>query len=169
MSDEPAAAPARDGFVDRLGDAVATVSLTLAGLALFTIVMINGVNVVARYFFGSPFSWAEELMLYLMIFGVFTGGIAITWRNQHIRIATIIEQAPPQFQFLARLVAAIASIAVLTTVTVASSGLVSLLHSFDQRSDALQAPMWIPQSFVTVGLSLMALLMTVNLVTSRLR
>ena len=54
----------------------------------------NGVNVVARYFFGSPFSWAEELMLFLMIFGVFAGGIAVTWRNQHIRIETIIERAP---------------------------------------------------------------------------
>ena len=136
MSDEPTAAPARDGLVDRLGGAVATVCLTLAGLALFTIVVINGVNVVARYLFGSPFSWAEELMLYLMIFGVFTGGIAITWRNQHIRIATIIERAPPRVQLLARLAAAVASIVVLSTVAVASFGLVSLLYSFERSSSA---------------------------------
>jgi hypothetical protein len=44
--------------------------------------------------------------------------------------------------------------------------LVALLQSMDQRSDALQAPSWIPQSFVTIGLGLMALMMAVRLVTS---
>jgi TRAP-type C4-dicarboxylate transport system permease small subunit len=36
----------------------------------------------------------------------------------------------------------------------------------DQRSDALHAPSWIPQSFVTIGLGLMALMMLAKLVTS---
>jgi C4-dicarboxylate transporter DctQ subunit len=153
----------RDAAV-RLGDAVAGVCIALAALALMGIVAINGVNVVARYVFGSPFSWAEELMLYLMILGVFAGGIAITWRNQHIRIATIIERTPDAIQRPAQVLAAVACIAVLATVTVASFSLVSLLESFDQRSDALQAPMWIPQSFVTIGLGLMAVLMALRLV-----
>jgi hypothetical protein len=68
-----------------LGDAVAGVCLVLAALALIAVVAINGVNVVARYFFGSPFSWAEELMLFLMILGGFAGANAITWRNRHVR------------------------------------------------------------------------------------
>jgi TRAP-type C4-dicarboxylate transport system permease small subunit len=147
----------------RLGDAVAGIGVALAALALIGIVAINGVNVVARYAFGSPFSWAEELMLYLMILGVFAGGVAITWRNQHVRIMTIIERAPRAIQRPAHLLAALACIVVLATVTVASFRLVSLLASFDQRSDALQAPMWIPQSFVTIGLGLMAVLMAVRL------
>jgi TRAP-type C4-dicarboxylate transport system permease small subunit len=65
--------------------------------------------------------------------------------------------------------AVVISIAVLTTIMGASYGIVALLKSFDQRSDALNAPMWIPQGFVTAGLALMALLMAVKLVTSRLR
>jgi len=152
------------GIAVRLGDALAGVCIALAALALVGIVAVNGMNVVARYVFGSAFSWAEELMLYLMILGVFAGGIAITWRNQHVRIATIIERTPPAIQRPAQVLAAVACIVVLATVTVASFRLVSLLESFDQRSDALQAPMWIPQSFVTIGLGVMAVLMGVRLV-----
>jgi TRAP-type C4-dicarboxylate transport system permease small subunit len=40
------------------------------------------------------------------------------------------------------------------------------LQEMDQRSDALQAPSWIPQSFVTVGLTLMALMVAARLFTS---
>src|SRR5712691_10176657 len=160
---------ARPGLVARLGDAIANICVALAALALIAIVAINGVNVVARYFFGSPFSWAEELMLFLMIFGVFAGGIAVTWRNQHIRIETIIERAPATMKSTAKLLAPIVSLVVLSTLTCASFRLVSLLASFDQRSDALQAPMWIPQSFVTIGLAFMASLIAVRLVMSRLR
>src|SRR5262245_58216128 len=147
----------------RVGDAVAGICVTLAALALVGIVAINGANVVARYVFGSPFSWAEELMLYLMILGVSARGIAITWRNQHVRITTIIERTPGVIQRPAQVLAVVACVVVLATVTVASVHLVSLLASFDQRSDALQAPMWIPQSFVTVGLGLMAVLMALRL------
>jgi TRAP-type C4-dicarboxylate transport system permease small subunit len=156
-------------LVDRAGDHVTQVCVTLAALSLISIVAINGVNVVARYVFGSPFSWAEELMLFLMIFGVFTGGVAVTWRNQHIRIDTIIDRIPEPFAGAARVLAGIASIVVLLTIMVASFNLVVLLESFDQRSDALHAPVWIPQSFVTVGLALMAVAIAVRLVMARLR
>ena len=58
------------------------------------------------------------------------------------------------------------SIVVLITIVGASYGVVSQLYSFDFRTDALSAPMWIPQAFVTVGLTLMAVMMAVRLITS---
>jgi TRAP-type C4-dicarboxylate transport system permease small subunit len=147
-----------------LCDGITRICLIIAGLSLLSIVAINGANVVARYFFGRAFSWAEELMLFLMILGVFSGAIAVTWRNVHIRIDTIVERLPPAFSRAARLIASLASIVVLAVVMVASFRLVSLLHSMDQRSDALNAPSWLPQSFVTIGLGLMALMILARLV-----
>lgn len=170
MEREAETAPGRwHGIVVRAGDAIAHACTVIAACALVAIVAINGVNVAARYLFGSPFSWAEELMLFLMILGVFAGSIAITWRNQHVRIATLVERAPPAVQGPAEALAVIACIVVLAIVTAASFTLVSLLQSFDQRSDALQAPMWIPQSFVTIGLGAMAVLMAARLALSRFR
>ena len=164
--DVPNDVPPPRGFIEWLCDGISYVCLAIAALSLLCIVAINGANVVARYFFGSPFSWAEELMLFLMILGVFAGAVAVTWRNLHIRIDTIVDRLPPAIRRVVTVVATLASIAIILVVVVASSRLVSLLRGMDQRSDALDAPSWIPQSFLTIGLALMAFMMAVRLVTS---
>jgi TRAP-type C4-dicarboxylate transport system permease small subunit len=144
-------------------EGITHICLTIAGLSLLSIVAINGANVTARYGFGLAFSWAEELMLFLMILGVFSGGIAVTWRNAHIRIEAIVERLPAALSHPVRMIVAVASIIVLTVVMVASFRLVSLLYSMEQRSDALSAPMWMPQSFVTIGLGMMVLMILARL------
>jgi TRAP-type C4-dicarboxylate transport system permease small subunit len=159
-------APAPSGFIVWLCDGISHVCLVIAAISLLCIVAINGANVVARYFFGQAFSWAEELMLFLMILGVFSGAIAVTWRNLHIRIDTLVERLPPSIRRWIVVIAALASIGILAVVTVASFRLVSLLQSMDQRSDALNAPSWLPQSFVTIGLGMMALMMLARIVVS---
>ena len=157
-------ATAPNRFINWLCDGIAHACLVIAGLSLLCIVVINGANVIARYFFGRAFSWAEELMLFLMILGVFSGAVAVTWRNLHIRIDTLVERMPPAIRRTVMVIASLASISILAVVMVASFRLVSLLQSMDQRSDALNAPSWLPQSFVTIGLGLMALMILARLV-----
>src|SRR4249919_3322982 len=135
MTDPSNDAPAPSGFVVWLCDGISYVCLVIAALSLLCIVAINGANVVARYFFGSPFSWAEELMLFLMILGVFSGAIAVTWRNIHIRIDTIVDRLAPATRRVVQVLASLASIAVIGVVMVASFRLVSQLQSMEQRSD----------------------------------
>ena len=159
-------APAPSGFITWLCDGISHACLVIAALSLLGIVAINGANVVLRYFFGSPFSWAEELMLFLMILGVFTGAVAVTWRNLHIRIDTLVDRLPPAWRRAVSVVATLVSIGIIAVVVVASSRLVALLQEMDQRSDALNAPSWIPQSFLTIGLTLVALMMAARLVLS---
>ena len=77
------------------------------------------------------------------------GAIAVTWRNLSMHINTLVERIPPAMRRVVTVVASLASIGIITVVTVASFRLVSLLQSMDQRSDALNAPSWLPQSFVT--------------------
>jgi TRAP-type C4-dicarboxylate transport system permease small subunit len=166
MTDPSNDAPAPNGFIVWLCDGIAHACLVIAALSLLCIVAINGANVVARYFFGRAFSWAEELMLFLMILGVFSGAVAVTWRNLHIRIDTLVERLPPPIRRWIVVIASLASIGILAVVTVASFRLVSLLQSMDQRSDALNAPSWMPQSFVTIGLGMMALMMLARIMVS---
>jgi TRAP-type C4-dicarboxylate transport system permease small subunit len=154
------------GVIGRLCEGLTQVCLAIAGASLLCIVAINGANVIGRYVFRKPFSWAEELMLFLMILSVFSGGIAITWRNMHIRIDTLVERASPRTQRIIQVFAVGVAIAVLLTIVSESYGVVSRLYRFDFRTDALDAPMWIPQSFVTVGLTLMAVMMVLRLITS---
>ena len=160
---------ARPALVDRCGELLTQFCLAIAAGALICIVAINGTNVIARYLFGSPFSWAEELMLFLMILSVFAGAIAITWRNMHIRIDTFIEMVSPRMRQAALAIGAFVSIAVLLIIVYASARIVSVLRKLDQRSDALDLPSWIPQSFLTIGLTVIALLIGVRTVRALLR
>jgi C4-dicarboxylate transporter DctQ subunit len=162
MSNTPDQDTGRPALVDRIGDLVTRLCLVVAAAALLCIVAINGANVIARYLFGSPFSWAEELMLFLMILSVFSGAIAVTWRNMHIRIDTFIDLMPPMARKIAMSIGAIVSIGTIVTITAASAHIVSLLYQLDQRSDALDFPSWIPQSFLTIGLAVVALLIGIR-------
>ena len=165
----PIATPDRPpaGVVGWLGEALTRICLAAAGLALLGIVVINGANVVARYIFIAPFPWAEELMLWLMILGVFTGGVAVTWRNMHIRIDTFVERWPAPLRRAAFVISALVCIGVVGTVAWSGVDLVFLLREMDQRSDALRFPIWIPQSLVPIGLGLIALIIAIKLVLSR--
>jgi TRAP-type C4-dicarboxylate transport system permease small subunit len=163
MSEESAAAP-RGGLVDRVGETLTQFTLAIAAVSLLCIVAVNGANVVARYIFRAPFPWAEELMLFMMILAVFAGAIAVTWRNVHIRIDTFVDLAPPAVRRVAFVVGSVIAIGSIATVVVASVRLVMLLYELDQRSDALDLPSWIPQSFVPIGLGTIALIMAVKLV-----
>ena len=169
MSSNPQQGGDPPPVIDRCGELLAQFCLAIAGAALLCIVAINGANVVARYLFGSPFSWAEELMLFLMILSVFSGAIAITWRNVHIRIETFIDLASPSVRKAALVFGALISIGVILTIVYASARVVSVLHKLDQRSDALDLPSWIPQSFLTIGLAAIALLIALRTVRTLLR
>lgn len=160
---------ARPALVDRLGDGLSQVCLAIAAASLLAIVAINGTNVLARYLFISPFSWAEELMLFLMILSVFSGAIAVTWRNMHIRIDTFVDLASPTVRKIVLTAGAAVAIGAISTIAYASANIVNVLHTLDQRSDALDLPSWIPQSFLTIGLAAIALLMAVRTVLMLMR
>ena len=59
--------------IDWLATRIANLGLALAAAALLFVVAVNAANIIARYVFRSAFSWAEESMLFAMIFGVYVG------------------------------------------------------------------------------------------------
>ncbi len=137
---------------------ISDIGLWAGAAALLAIVALNAVNIALRYFFRSPLSWAEEAMLYLMIFGVYVGAISVAWQQAHIRIDAILDFAPPARRKFLEIVSTLVLAGVLVPVVFASFRVVNLLFEFDQRSDALQLPMWIAQSVVPVSLLLIVLM-----------
>jgi C4-dicarboxylate transporter DctQ subunit len=142
----------------RLGTHIANLGLWAAAAALLVIVVLNALNIVLRYFFLSPLSWAEEAMLYLMIFGVYVGAISVAWQQAHIRIDAILDFAPPARRKVLQVVSTLVMTAVLIPVVWASFRVTHMLFEFEQRSDALHLPVWIPQSVVPVSLLLIVLM-----------
>src|SRR5215510_9917049 len=58
--------------------------LTLAALLLLGAIAINFTNVVARYIFLASIYWADEAMVYLVIWSIFLAAIAVTYDGSHL-------------------------------------------------------------------------------------
>lgn len=140
--------------VQRFGDTVADLGLWLSAAALLIIVVINGYNIVLRYFFFSALSWDEEALDYLMVFSVYIGAVSVAWRQAHIRIDALLLLAPPRYQRLLNAASTLLMVAILIPVTFASFTVVAQLFQFGQRSDAMKIQMWIPQGIVPAALLL---------------
>lgn len=129
----------------RFMNVISRICLIFSGIALMLIVAINGVNVFCRYVLFWALSWAEEAMVFLMIIGVFVGAITVTWERIHIRIDAFVAMMKGGWRLAAEWLAVAITAAVLLPIGWISFGVVQKLQAFDQRSDALDLPVWIPQ------------------------
>lgn len=136
----------------------------IAALLLVASVAINFANIVGRYFFAVSLQWAEEVMLFLMIGCVFLGTGLVGWGGKHIRMDVIVSLFPPPVRRVLELFAELVTIATSLAVAVFAWPVISMLAQFDQRSQAANIPLVIPQAMLPIGLSLMALLIAMRLI-----
>src|SRR6204780_4396155 len=157
-----------DGLVKGVGWLL-MVTRTVSGICLLASVAINFVNIIGRYFFSVSIPWAEEIMLFLMVGCVFTGCCAVAWEGRQIRMDVLISMMPPKIKDLFTLLSELVLIATAIAVTKFAWPVITQLAAFDERSQAANFPLVIPQAMVPIGYSLMALLVAVRLLTTRPR
>ena len=139
----------------------------VAGICLICSVAINFVNIIGRYFFSVSIPWAEEIMLFLMVGCVFTGCCAVAWEGRQIRMDVVISMLPVKVRILLDVLSELVLIAAAIAVTVFAWPVIVQLAAFDERSQAANFPLVIPQAMVPIGYSLMALLVAVRLLAHR--
>jgi TRAP-type C4-dicarboxylate transport system permease small subunit len=144
-----------------------TLTRAAAGIFLISSVAINFANIIGRYFFSVSIPWAEEIMLFLMVGCVFTGCCAVTWEGRQIRMDVIIAMMPAKVHDLFHLLSDLVLIAAAAAVTAFAWPVITQLAAFDERSQAADFPLVIPQAMVPIGYTLMALLVAVRLLTRR--
>jgi TRAP-type C4-dicarboxylate transport system permease small subunit len=135
-----------------------------AGLLLIASVTINFVNIIGRYFFSVSLQWAEEMMLFLMVGCVFLGTGLVGWAGRQIRMDVIVSLLPTPARRALELLSELVTIAVSLVLAVFAWPVIHMLAAFDQRSQAANFPLVIPQAMVPLGLTLMALLVAVRLI-----
>jgi TRAP-type C4-dicarboxylate transport system permease small subunit len=144
-----------------------TLTRAAAGIFLISSVAINFANIIGRYFFSVSIPWAEEIMLFLMVGCVFTGCCAVAWEGRQIRMDVIIAMMPTKVHDLFHLLSDLVLIAAAAAVTAFAWPVITQLAAFDERSQAANFPLVIPQAMVPIGYTLMALLIAVRLLTRR--
>ncbi|MGO8921411.1 MAG: TRAP transporter small permease [Xanthobacteraceae bacterium] len=136
-----------------------------AGVLLISSVAINFANIIGRYFFSVSIPWAEEIMLFVMVGCVFTGCCAVAWEGRQIKMDVVVGMLPPKLRELLNVLSELVLIATAAAVTVFAWPVISQLAAFDERSQAANFPLVIPQAMLPIGYTLMALLVAVRLMT----
>ena len=144
----------------RLARLVATVILVGA-------VILNFANVVGRYFLDAPIEWAEEVMLFLMVGIVFLGAVPVAAEGRHIKMDILVNMLPRRGRRAFEILGGIIEIAVALIIVWVGWPVIKQLYLFDQRSQAANMPLWIPQALVPLGLTLLALATAARLVTAK--
>jgi TRAP-type C4-dicarboxylate transport system permease small subunit len=144
-----------------------TLTRSVSAICLIASVVINFINIIGRYVFSVSIPWAEEIMLFLMVGCVFTGCCAVAWQSRHIRMDVLISMLPKWLHDLFNLLSELVLIGAAIIVTIFSYPVIMQLAAFDERSEAANFPLVIPQAMVPIGYGLMALLIAIRLLTPR--
>jgi len=135
----------------------------VSGALFLVAAAINIVNIIARYVFFKPIFWAEEILIFLMIWGVYVVVITITYRGAHLCMDLIYSAAKPQVK-IAINVAVTITFLVCTIFTAVQSWHVVMLHYKNHGVTAgTDIPLVIPHFAVLFGFSLMAVTVLVRL------
>jgi TRAP-type C4-dicarboxylate transport system permease small subunit len=145
--------------------ALLTILRVLSGTLLAASVGLNFANVIGRYFFGVSIYWAEEAMLFLMVGCVFLGNGVVAWSGRQIRMDVIVGMMPEKVRHALELFSELAFVVTALTIVVFAWPVIRDLYLFDQRSQSAEVPLYIPQSLIPIGLSIMAFLVIVRLLT----
>jgi C4-dicarboxylate transporter DctQ subunit len=153
----------------RLVRALVAVIGVLSGVLLVASVALNFANVVGRYFFNASIPWAEEAMLFLMVGCVFLGNGVVAWSGRQIRMDVVVRMLPPKVREALDLFSELVFLITAVTIVIFAWPVVRDLAEFDQRSQAADFPLAIPQAMVPIGLSIMAFLVAVRLLVPQRR
>jgi C4-dicarboxylate transporter DctQ subunit len=153
----------------RLVRALVAVIGVLSGVLLVASVALNFANVVGRYFFNASIPWAEEAMLFLMVGCVFLGNGVVAWSGRQIRMDVVVRMLPPKVREALDLFSELVFLITAVAIVIFAWPVIRDLAEFDQRSQAADFPLVIPQAMVPIGLSIMAFLVAVRLLVPQRR
>ena len=147
--------------------ALLAVIRVLAAVMLICSVALNFANIIGRYFFAVSISWAEEIMLFLMVGCVFLGSGLVSWSNRQIKMDVIVSMMPLPVRKVLTVISDLVFMATCFALAIFAWPVIEQLAAFDERSQAANFPLVIPQAMIPIGLTLMACLVGVRMIAQR--
>ncbi len=141
----------------RADRALSWAETTFVGGALAFASLLLFVNVVLRYWFLAPISWAEELTLYIMVWIVFVGSSVAIRTRGHIAIDLLPLVLSPAGRRRLAICIALAVLAFLVVFFHYSLQHTLRVRGSGQVMPVMQAPMWLAYLAMPAGSALMIL------------
>lgn len=120
-------------------------------------------NVVARYVFGFALFWAEEVMVFLAIWGVFIGVAAAAYDRAHLSMDLFSQSFTGRVRAVLNLAMAATLLAACAFMLLQSWQVVSLFYQGGGVSVSAGVPKWIAHAALPAGFALTALAVLVRL------
>lgn len=114
-------------------------------------IAINFGNVIGRYVFLEPIIWAEEIMIYIMVWTVFIGAILVSFEGQHLKMDFFSVMLPSPYKEIINFIATVSVLAVCAYIIPNNWIVVELMWNNDQRSVVAEVPMVIPHFALLFG------------------
>ena len=129
----------------------------ITGMIFLAAALINIANVIGRYVFSAPIFWAEEVLVFMVIWAVFLSAISITFSGRHLSMDLFYAKLKtPWKQIVNGLIVAV--FLACTVFTAMQSYTVVMLYVGNGNvSPAAEVPLYIPHAALLVGFSFMAL------------
>jgi C4-dicarboxylate transporter, DctQ subunit len=152
-----AAGNSRAGWAARLDRALDRAEAVFIGAALAFASLLLFVNVVLRYVFLRPISWAEEVSLYLMVWIVFIGGSMAVRTRGHMAIDLLPLALTPRNRQRLSVFVALLALVFFAVFFWYSGQHVLRVQGIGQTTPVMGAPMWLAYLAMPVGSALMGL------------
>lgn len=140
-----------------------TIDTITIGL-LVIMILSSFAQVIARYVFGSPFSWTEEVAVYSLVWATFLGSTIAIRSNDHLGVDFFVDLIPIKFKKILEGLLSLVIIVILCVIVVKGINLVEMVQN--QRSAALRLSMAYFYSAVPIGAAIMLIEYVWNLCTS---
>lgn len=159
MTDQPSPTPRR-----RIEEIVfIKIPYVVSGTLFLTAAAINIVNIVARYFFGRPIFWAEEALIFIMIWAVFVVVISITYRGAHLSMDLVYNSFGPKLKIAVNTAITIAFLGCICFTSLQSWRVLVLHYRNHGVTAGTDIPLVIPHAAVLFGFVFMGVAVVVRL------
>jgi TRAP-type transport system small permease protein len=130
---------------------------------MLAVVAVNFANVVARYGFGRSIFWADEAMIFMIIWGILVGIIAVTYEDSHLDMNLLAAALPDAIRKPLIIFVSLGTLAIFTLMAWQATKVIGVMARNNQKSIALGIPMTIPHTALLVGFGLSAVAILVRL------
>lgn len=142
---------------------LSSVPKAIIGTLILASIALNFANAAGRYVFLEPIIWAEEIMIYIMMWITFAGAVLVTWRNRHLSMDIFVLLLPTRWRHAVNWLVVVGFVVVLGIVLVHSWQVLAVYFRTWPRSNVAEIPMVIPHAAVLFGVFLMLVAVLVRL------
>jgi len=135
----------------------------VTGTLLLIAIGINFANVIARYFFFEALYWAEEVLIYMILWGVILACATITYQGLHIKMDLFSNMLRSPIKEIVGAITALLMICASVYVVIQSYQVILLFWRSGEVSITASIPLTIPHVAVPIAFTLMAIAVVIRL------